>query len=96
MWQAKLRLPESDVIREGLMWQYRSQGGGGGRGMGSGARLFSTSAMSKEPNDCCMDAGFVRCVHTSSCLLMPPDASSGVCMPRHDCSCLVMTAHASS
>lgn len=38
----------------------RSIGSVGVRGSGRGGRLFSTSAMSKEPNDCCMDAGFVR------------------------------------
>lgn len=39
----------------------RGQTGSGVRvGATRGEKLFSTSAMSKEPNDCCMDAGFTR------------------------------------
>lgn len=33
---------------------------GGGK---KAARLFSTSAMSREPAGCCMDDGFQRCGH---------------------------------
>lgn len=48
---------------------YQQSGGGGaafgssgpGRGGKKAARLFSTSAMSREPAGCCMDDGFQRC-----------------------------------
>ena len=47
---------------------------GGERGQPAGGGFFSTSMLSKQPNDCCMDEAYQRCGHG---VTMTPDCSLG-------------------
>ena len=76
------------VSRKGCLWGCGGRGGGSGPGSGTGGRLFSTSALSREPNDCCMDAGFVRCRPRRPPPRAPLHAAPySDCTPEATCTC---------